>query len=186
MADLTYIALLRGINVGGHKLIKMDQLRKSFEALGWDDVRTYVQSGNVVFQAPKQSPEMLSKKIEEKILRGFGFSVPVVIRSSEEIGRTIKANPFLKEKGIDVASLAVAFLAQTPEKAALNALEALALTMKPDQFRYSGKEIYLYLPNGFGKSKLANGLERVLSVATTARNWNTVNKLYEMSIGASQ
>jgi uncharacterized protein (DUF1697 family) len=186
MADLTYIALLRGINVGGHKLIKMDQLRKSFEALGWDDVRTYVQSGNVVFHAPKQPPERLSKKAEEKILRDFGFSVPVVIRSSVEIGKTIQANPFLKEKGIEVSRLAVAFLAQTPEKAALNALEALALTTRPDQFRHSGKDVYLYLPNGFGNSKLANGLERVLSVATTARNWNTVNKLYAMSVGASQ
>jgi uncharacterized protein (DUF1697 family) len=180
MGKLTYISLLRGINVSGQKIIKMDQLRKSFEALGFESVKTYVQSGNAIFKAPKQSPEVLSRKLQEKILRDVSFSVTVIVKSSEEIKHAIKNNPFLKEKGIDTSKLHVTFLSQAPEKAALKALEAL--TSKADQFRYSGKEIYLYCPNGYGGTKLSNNtLERALSVNATTRNWNTVNKLYEMS-----
>ena len=177
----TYIALLRGINVSGHKIIKMDELRKSFGALGLGDVETYVQSGNVVFKAPKQSSEMLSKKMREKIARDFGFSVSVIIRSSEEVRGAIKNNPFLKQRGIDSSKLHVTFLSKAPEKDSLKALEAL--TARPDQFRYSGREVYLYCPDGYGRTKLSNNaLERVLAVTATTRNWNTVNKLYEMSL----
>src|SRR5712692_5402783 len=176
----TYIALLRGINVSGHKIIKMDELRKSFGALGLGDVQTYVQSGNVVFKAPKQSSEILSSQIREKIARDFGFSVPVIIRSSGEVRRAIENNPFLKQRGIDSSKLHVTFLSKAPEKDRLKALEAL--TAKPDQFRYSGAEVYLYCPDGYGRTKLSNNvLERVLAVNATTRNWNTVNKLYEMS-----
>ena len=176
----TYIALLRGINVSGHKIIKMDELRKSFGALGLGDVQTYVQSGNVVFKAPKQSSERLSKKIREKIARDFGFSVSVIIRSSEEVRRAIENNPFLKQRAIDSSKLHVTFLSKAPEKAGLRVLEKL--TAKPDQFRYSGTEVYLYCPDGYGRTKLSNNaLERVLAVTATTRNWNTVNKLYEMS-----
>src|SRR5216684_5897193 len=112
----TYIALLRGINVSGHKIIKMDELRKSFGALGLSDVQTYVQSGNVVFKAPKQSLEILSKKIREKIVRDFGFSVSIIIRSSEEVRRAIENNPFLKQRGIDSSKLHVTFLSKAPER----------------------------------------------------------------------
>jgi uncharacterized protein (DUF1697 family) len=94
----TYVALLRGINVGGHKLIKMDQLRKAFEGLGFADVATYVQSGNVVFKAPQKASDDLSKKIEEMLLRRFIMSVPVIVRTAEEIDEVLKNNPFLKEK----------------------------------------------------------------------------------------
>jgi uncharacterized protein (DUF1697 family) len=177
----TYVSLLRGINVSGHKIIKMEQLRKSFEALSLGDVQTYVQSGNVVFRAPKQSSETLSNKIREKIARDFGFSVPVIIRSSEEVRRAIEDNPFLKQRGIDSSKLHVTFLSKAPEKDRLKALEAL--TAKPDQFRYSGTEVYLYCPDGYGRTKLSNNaLERVLGVTATTRNWNTVNTLYEMSL----
>src|SRR5271169_2140546 len=96
-----YISMLRGINVGGHKLIKMDKLRESFEALGFKQVKTYIQSGNVVFSAGKLSPLKLSKRIEERILTDFGFSVSVISRSSDEMARTIERNPFLKESDID-------------------------------------------------------------------------------------
>jgi uncharacterized protein (DUF1697 family) len=181
MRTQTYVCLLRGINVSGHKIIKMEQLRKSFGALGLGDVQTYVQSGNVVFKTPKQSSETLSNKIREKIARDFGFSVSVIIKSSEEVRRAIKNNPFLKQRGIDSSKLHVTFLSKAPEKDRLKALEAL--TAKPDQFRYSGTEVYLYCPGGYGRTKLSNNaLERVLAVNATTRNWNTVNKLYEMSL----
>ena len=123
----------------------------------------------------------MSNKIREKIARDFGFSVPVIIRSSEEVRRAIENNPFLKQRGIDSSRLHVTFLSKAPEKDSLKALEAL--TARPDQFRYSGREVYLYCPDGYGRTKLSNNaLEKVLGVTATTRNWNTVNKLYEMSL----
>jgi uncharacterized protein (DUF1697 family) len=178
----TYVALLRGINVGGHKIVKMDQLRNAFEALGFEDVTTYVQSGNVVFNASTKPSENLSKKIEEKVLREFDISVSVIVKTSEEVSEVIRNNPFLQEKGIDPSKLHVTFLSRAPEKAALKMLDPIAAT--PDQFRSSGKEIYLYCPNGYGVTRLSNNaLERVLSVRATTRNWKTVNRLHEMTLG---
>ncbi len=180
MTKSTYMALLRGINVGGRKIIKMDQLRESFEAMGLEDVKTYVQSGNAIFKAAKKSEETLSREIQDRILRDFGFSVSVIVVSSEEINRAIKGNPFVRKKGVDTSKLHVTFLSQAPERSAVKALEALPA--KPDEFRHSGKTIYLHCPNGYGTTKLSNNtLERVLSVRATTRNWRTVNKLYEMS-----
>jgi uncharacterized protein (DUF1697 family) len=176
----TYIALLRGINVGGHKIIKMEQLRKEFEGLGFLNVATYVQSGNVVFGAPKETADDLPSKIEEMLLRRFNMSVPVIVRTAEEVDDVLRNNPFLKERGIDVGKLHVTFLSLTPQKAAMKGLDAIAAG--PDRFHCRGQEIYLHCPNGFGGTKLSiNALEGVLAVGATTRNWNTVNKLYEMA-----
>jgi uncharacterized protein (DUF1697 family) len=174
-----YISMLRGINVGGHKRIKMDQLRKSFEALGFEQVKTYIQSGNVVFKTGKTSPAALSKKIEEKILKDFGFPASVISRTADEVARTITENPFLKQRGIDPARLHVMFLSEPPAPAALKQLARL--TVAPDQCDCSAKEIYFYLPNGVSKSVLWNNpVDRILAVVTTTRNWNTVNSLHQM------
>ena len=179
-APSTHIALLRGINVGGHKIIKMDQLRKAFEGLGFEDVATYVQSGNVVFKSLKTSAGDLSRKIEEMLLRRFSMSVPVIVRTAEEVGDVLRNNPFLEERGIDVSRLHVTFLSLTPQKAAVKGLDAI--TAGADRFYCCGQEIYLYCPNGFGGTKLSiNVFEKVLAVGATTRNWNTVNKLYEMA-----
>ncbi len=176
-----YISMLRGINVAGHKQVKMAALQVAFESLGFSQVRTHIQSGNVVFKAAKSAPPDLSRKIEGKILDEFGFDVPVITRTSEEMGEVIRGNPFLKEKGIDLSKLHVTFLSGVPAPAALKALASLAA--KPDQFRACGREIYLYCPNGYGNTKLSNNaLEKVLSLSATTRNWNTVNKLYAMSL----
>ncbi len=180
MANVTYIALLRGINVGGHKLIRMEQLRKSIEALGMGNVRTYVQSGNVVFQAPKQPATALQQKLEQKIARDFGHAPSVIVRTAAEIAAVLGKNPFSRRTGIDLARLHVTFLSDAPSKTALKAL--LARDVKPDEFQCVGKEIYLYLPNGFAKTKLNISLfEKLLSVRATTRNWNTVNRLSEMA-----
>lgn len=182
---LTYVALLRGINLGGHKIVKMDRLRKTFEELGFEDVKTYIQSGNVVFKASAQAPENLAKRIEEKVLRQFGFAVPVVVKTSDEIGDVIRNNPLVKEKGIDLSKLHVTFLSGAPEKSALKVLEAIAAG--PDQFRGSGAAIYLHCPNGYHETKLGNNvLEKMLKVGATTRNWKTVNQLYVMSLAGSK
>jgi uncharacterized protein (DUF1697 family) len=174
-----YIAMLRGINVGGHKRIKMDQLRKSFEALGFERVKTYIQSGNVVFKTGKSSTSTLSKRIEERILKDFGFSRSVISRTADEMETTIANNPFLKERGIDPEKLHVMFLSETPSPGALKKLADL--TAAPDQARCFDREIYFYLPNGASKSVLMKSpVDRILAVVTTTRNWRTVNSLHQM------
>lgn len=182
-SSLTYIALLRGINLGGHKIVRMEQLRKAFADLGFEDVKTYIQSGNVVFRSSRQSCESLAKRIEEKVLRQFGFPVPVVVKTADEIGKVIKNNPLLKEKGIDLSKLHVTFLSCAPEKISFKTLDTIATA--PDQFRCSSQAIYLHLrcPNGYHETKLGNNvLGKMLKVGTTTRNWKTVNQLYEMSL----
>jgi uncharacterized protein (DUF1697 family) len=178
---MIYVSMLRGINVGGNKLIKMEKLRQSFEALGFEQVKTFIQSGNVVFKAKAPSPAKLSKTIQDRILVDFGFSVPVVSRTADELRKTIERNPFLKERGIDAEKLHLMFLSDAPRAQALDKLKQL--TIAPDRFECSGteNEIYLYLPNGVAESKLMKApLDRLLSVVTTTRNWKTANSLHQM------
>jgi uncharacterized protein (DUF1697 family) len=171
--------MLRGINVGGHKRIKMDQLRKSFEALGLEQVQTYIQSGNVVFKAGKTAPAALSAKIEKRILNDFGFSVSVISRTADEMALTIENNPFLKQRGIDAEKLHVMFLSEAPASPALKKLAMV--TAPPDQFRSADREIYFYLPNGVSQSVLFKSpVDRILAVITTTRNWRTVSTLHQM------
>jgi uncharacterized protein (DUF1697 family) len=174
-----YISLLRGINVGGHKRIKMELLRTSFEKLGFEQVQTYIQSGNVIFKSAKLSPSKLSKRIEETMLSDFGFPVSVVTRTVGEMAETVGNNPFLKERDIDLEKLHVMFLSDAPAAAALK--KVAELVAAPDQSRCLGKAIYLYLPNGAAGSNLMKSpLDRLLSVVTTTRNWRTVNAIHQM------
>jgi uncharacterized protein (DUF1697 family) len=174
-----YVCMLRGINIGPHKRIKMGQLRKSFEALGFDQVKTYIQSGNAVFKTGKSSSAGLSKKIRKKILQDFGFPVSVVTRTADEMYKTVANNPFLKESAIDPQKLHVMFLSEQSTPAALKELDAV--TVAPDQCRCSSEQIYFYLPNGVSKSVLWNSpVDRILAVITTTRNWKTVTQLAQM------
>lgn len=176
-----YIAMLRGINVGGNKRIKMDDLRKSFEGLGFESVRTYIQSGNLVFNAGKTSTAALGKKIEATIVSEFGFPASVIVRTGAELGRIIAANPFLAQPGIDHDKLHVTFLSDIPATPALKKLAEF--TVAPDQSQCVGKEIFLYLPNGFSASSLWKvPWEKALAVVTTTRNWRTVNALHQMCL----
>lgn len=178
----TYVALLRGINVGGHKIIKMELLRKAFEGMGFADVATYVQSGNVIFKGLTKETADLPERIEKMLLRRFETAVPVIVRSAEELGEVARNNPFLKEPGIDVSKLHVSFLSGVPEKKAVKGLDAIVADA--DWFCCGGREIFLYCPNGIGGTKLSiNAFEKILSVRATTRNWNTVNRLSEMARG---
>jgi uncharacterized protein (DUF1697 family) len=174
-----YVAMLRGINVGGHKKIKMEDLRRSFEALGFKQVKTFIQSGNVVFKPGKLSPPNLTRKIEDKIASDFGHSVSVITRTSDEMSKAIDNNPFLRERGVDSTKVHVTFLSESPDPSALKHVEALI--RQPDRLKCLGKEIYLYLPNGMSQSSLwTTPWERMLGVITTTRNWKTVNSLNQM------
>lgn len=176
-----FIALLRGINIGPHKRMKMEKLRAGCEGIGFEGVKTYIQSGNVVFKAPKLSPAGLSKKIGECIVKDFGFSCEVILRSREEMKAVIEGNPIVKsEEEIDPAKLHVVFLADKPPPPETKKLEELILA--PDRVRTSGREIYFYFPNGVSGSSLwKHPLDKVITVPGTMRNWNTVNNLYQMA-----
>jgi uncharacterized protein (DUF1697 family) len=175
-----YIAMLRGINVSGHKIVKMECLRASFDAMGFSDVKTYVQSGNVIFQAVDNSATHLIEVIERKISTDFGFSVPVLVRSAKEMEKVVERNPFISDSAIDPSKLHVTFLSDAAPKKAIEQLEPLIT--KPEQFRIIGREIYLYCPNGYSNTKLSNAaIEKKLSLGATTRNWKTVNTLLAMA-----
>jgi uncharacterized protein (DUF1697 family) len=176
----TYIAMLRGINVLGRKIVKMDRLRSSLESLGFRHVTTYVASGNVIFQAAKQSPDRLAAKISEKIRREFGFSVSIVLKTPQELEKIVNNNPFPKNKQIDVSKLHVTFLSERPATNAQKALESIAAGS--DRFHCAALAVYLYCPDGYGRTKLGNNtLEKKLSVGATTRNWKTVTTLLKMA-----
>jgi uncharacterized protein (DUF1697 family) len=176
----TYIAMLRGINVGGHGKVPMEKLRSICEKLNYSEVRTFIQSGNVVFEAAKSKPENLSQKIRGAILAEFGFEPAVITRTPEELAMAIANNPFVKQSKVEPAKVHIAFLSDLPKPEAVKKLEGLATPDERVQPR--GREIYLYYRNGMGQAKLTGAvIERVLGIAATARNWNTVTKLYEMA-----
>ena len=176
----TYIAMLRGVNVSGHKPLSMERLRAALAPLGFTSVKTYLQSGNVVFEAAKGSPLALAAKIHEIINREFGYKVPVVIRTAAEVARIIADNPFTKDLHIDPLKLHVTFLSDPSPKTALAVLQSLA--DGPERLHVSGREIYLYCPNGYGRTRLSNtAIEKKLTLAATTRNWKSVNALMQMS-----
>jgi uncharacterized protein (DUF1697 family) len=175
-----YISLLRGINLGAHKRMKMEKLRGSCAGLGFEQVATYIQSGNLIFKAAKLSADVVSKKIEKQIECDFGFHADVITRSAEELKKIIASNPLLKEPGTDASKLHVVFLPGAPSPEAVKKLESVILA--PDRVRVTGREIYFYFPNGVSGSSLwKHNLDRVLGISGTMRNWNTVNKLVEMA-----
>ncbi|MGO9127491.1 MAG: DUF1697 domain-containing protein [Terriglobales bacterium] len=179
----TYISMLRGINVLGHKRVEMSRLREMCEGMGFEQVRTYIQSGNVVFKTGKSTPSGLSRRIEERMMSEFGFSAMVLTRTAKELGRAIQGNPFVKEGGKDGSKVFVGFLARAPKADAVEKLQARAA--KTEQVHCCGREIYVYYVDGMGRARLLTHgvLERVLAVSTTMRNWNTVSKLYQMAMG---
>jgi uncharacterized protein (DUF1697 family) len=175
------IALLRGINVGGGKKVPMAQLRELFEQLGHDAVRTYVQSGNVVFTAadPDATPAQLAAPIEQAIEEQFGFPVAVTIRTRDELAAVIDADPFAGVAD-HPSRYHVLFLAQEGDPRRLEEVDAAAF--EPERFALRGRELYLWTPEGIGRSKLAQQLsERRLGVAATARNWRTVTTLLALA-----
>jgi uncharacterized protein (DUF1697 family) len=158
----------------------MEDLRKCFAGLGFTNVKTYVQSGNIVFEAGNHSVASLADKIGKRIFRDFGFSVSVLVKTSEELERIVRDNPLLKETNIDPSKLHVTFLSAPAPEISENTLQPLAVAR--ERFRISRSEIYLYCPNGYGKTKLSNNaIERKLGLAATTRNWRSVNALLALA-----
>jgi len=174
----TYVALLRGVNVGGN-ILKMERLRELCAGLGAKNVRTYVQSGNVVFEAAGNAGKW-EQSLERKLAGESRLPVSVMVRTAAEIAKVAAGNPFLKEKGIDTTRLAVTFLKEEASREGLAALGAKDIGR--ERFHCVGREFYLHCPDGFANAKLYL-MDRVLGQKTTTRNWNTVNKLQEMCAG---
>ena len=175
----TYVAMIRGINLGGRKRVAMGDLEALFTALGHADVTTYIQSGNVVFDSPATDGSELAAAIEERIARDLGHQVTAVIRTRDEMAEVVAGNPFTA-RGADPAALHVTFLAAEPDREAVGRLEVP--DRGDDEFEVAGREVYLYCPQGYGRTKLDNAFwERRLKVPATTRNWRTVDKLVELA-----
>jgi len=175
-----FVALLRGINVSGQKQIKMSDLKTLSEDLGFTKVQAYIQSGNVIFSAKEKSSKRLEDKTSSAIKSKFGFDVPVIVVTPEEIEYVIQNNPFIKKKK-DLEKLYVTFLSENLPAENIKKLNAVDYFQ--EEYIIDGRYIYLFVPNGYGKAKLNNNLfENKFKVFGTTRNWKTVNKLFELSI----
>jgi len=177
---MRYIALLRGINVSGQKKIKMIDLKNLFEALGFKNVKTYIQSGNVIFDYDHIDIEKLANKIKKEISETFGFFVNTIIRTDEEFRKIINNNPFVKDSNVEIDNLYVTFMLDIPDSSLVELLDEKK--EENEKLSVISREIYLYCPNGYGRTKLNNVMiERKLKTVATTRNWKTINNLFQMS-----
>ncbi|MBA2476644.1 MAG: DUF1697 domain-containing protein [Actinobacteria bacterium] len=173
------IALLRGINVGGHKKVQMARLRELMERLGYRDVRTYVQSGNVVFTGPDRPTAEVADELEGQLAATFGFDVSVVVRSRDELADVVRANP-LREVATEPSRHLVLFLAGPVDPERIAGLGAD--DFEPEAFHVRGREVFLWAPGGVRDSRVAKALcEQRLGVTATARNWRTVERLLALA-----
>lgn len=174
-----HLALLRGINVSGHNMIKMDALKKMLENMGFQNVETYIQSGNVFVDSDEENAASVGFKIKQEIFREFGHDVPVVVITKNDLELCFKNNPYLKEKDCDTKKLYVAFISKELSPLALNDLKIS--NFKPDEAAIDASRIYIKYAVGAGKTKLDQKyIEKKLNATATIRNWNTVTKLLEM------
>jgi len=174
---MQFVALLRGINVGGNNPLPMANLRAMFEDARCEHVRSYIQSGNIVFEATEATATSVPKKVQSAIAKEFGFDVPVIVRSDSEWRAIMQQNPFLRAPHIDPRTLHVAILSRAP-------VEGFVLDRDrcpPDKIEIAAREAYLHLPNGVARTKFTNAyLDRAFGVVSTVRNWRTVSELAKM------
>ncbi|HOY39199.1 MAG: DUF1697 domain-containing protein [Bacteroidales bacterium] len=177
----TYISLLRGINVNGKNRITMDALRKSYGNLGFGSVRTYVQSGNVVFTANDAQAEELAQKITQQIKKDFGVDVPVIVLTIDQLQHIVDSNPFLEHGDTNENSLYITFLSSYPHNIDIPTIEAKKL--RNEEVFFAGNAVYLYCHDGYGNTKLTTGFfETKLNLHATTRNWKTTNTLLQMAL----
>ena len=172
--------MLRGVNLGPHNRIKMDDLRALNESLKLENPRSYVQSGNVIFRTKEKNGPQLAKKIQDAIQKKFGCCPEVILRTPDEMRKAIAANPFPERTKVEPAKVLVTFLAAQPPREAEANLEKLKRF--PEELHLNGRELYIYFPNGAGRSKLPwSAVDRLLKVTGTARNWNSVQAMLEIA-----
>ena len=175
----THLALLRGINVSGHKMIKMEALKKALETVGFQNVVTYIQSGNVFVDTEEENPTKVGFLIKQEISKSFGFDVPVIVIGKEDLQACMERNAFLNEVSLDLKKLYVSFISsELPQ----NMITQLNLNfIKPDELQLDGRRIYIKYDTSPAKTRLDNNwIEKKMNVTSTIRNWNTVNTLLKM------
>ena len=171
------IAILRGINVGGKRKILMTDLKSICEELGLKDVITYIQSGNLIFNSDKKNAE-LENDLEKAIANRFGFDVPVIVRTQNELEKAIGNNPFYGKEA-DIGQLHLTFLKEKPNNDCIE--KVLTFNYEPDKFKIKDKDVFIFCTGTYHKSKLTNNFfEKQLKVGATTRNWKTVLKLSEL------
>ena len=174
----TYISILRGINVGGHRKVKMEELKTLYEGLQLQNVSTYIQSGNVIFRSSVNNCKDLSDLISKALTERFGFPVSVIVKNIVEFKDIYENNPFLKQN-IDIQKLYTIFLSDDPDQYMIN---KIAKKSEEDIFVLYKSTIYLFCSNGYGKTKLTNTFfENNLKVVATTRGWTTVAKIYQIA-----
>jgi uncharacterized protein (DUF1697 family) len=174
------ISMLRGVNLGSHNRIKMDALRALYASLKFEDPRTYVQSGNVIFRTKEKSSAQLAKRIQTAVQKKFGCNPEVILRTTDDLRKVIAASPFADRPQLEPGKILVTFLTAEPPR------EAPATLAKfkdyPEEVHLNGRELYIYFPNGAGRSKLPwSSVEKLLKVTGTARNWNSVTNMLKMA-----
>ncbi len=167
--------------MAGHNLIRMTELADMYIGMGFKDVSTYIQSGNVIFSHDEsESSSALSADIEKAILKTFNLSISVMTRKSTELSQLFTINPYLTEEDFDPSKMAVIFLHTTPHNPQI--LKVANVDFPPDKFKVMGDEIFIYCPNGFGRTKLYTGFfEKKMNVIGTARNWKTITTLLNLA-----
>src|ERR1700690_163331 len=179
--DVSFAAMLRGINVGGKNKLPMADLVAMFGDAGCTDVQSYIQSGNVTFRATLARAAQAASQVEADIEKRFGYAIPIVLRTGDELLEVRGNNPFLRD-GAAADRVHVMFLADTPDPARVASLDAHRSA--PDAFVVRGRDVYLHLPNGVAKTRLTNQyFDSSLKTTSTVRNWNTLLKLVEMTGG---
>lgn len=170
------ISMLRGVNLGGQKILKMDALRALYESLKFEDVATFIQSGNVVFRTKERDLKKIARRIGDGIEKGFGFRPEVVLRTAEEMRGVIVRNPFAGRKDVAPSKLLVWFLGSAVDAEARTKLDAVK--RQQEELHLHERELYIYFPDGQGRSRLSlPAVDRALKVLGTGRNWNSVMKL---------
>jgi uncharacterized protein (DUF1697 family) len=175
----TFVSLLRGINVGGNNKVPMNELKTLYASLGFKNVVTYIQSGNVVCSADVEDMAQVSRQIEDAFAQKFGFRVNTIVRTKDELEAIIANNPFQNQPEKESKWVLVLFLASRPEKTSLEDLQKAY--SGPEEYYLIGQELYIYYPEGMGRSKFTLPLiEKKLKTSGTGRNWNTVLQLQKM------
>jgi len=176
----TFIALLRGINVSGKNKIKMVELKQLFLDLGFSNITTYIQSGNVIFSSEEINTSKIENLLVTEIKSKFGYSITVLILKKKELETVFKSTPFSNEEDFDFKKICVTFLDKIPTEEGIAKVKTLAA--KDELLIFKNKTAYIYCPNGFGRTKLSNNnIESKLKLSATSRNWNTITKLIELS-----
>jgi uncharacterized protein (DUF1697 family) len=176
----TCISMLRGINISGHKIIKMDALKVLYAELGFTHVQTYIQSGNVVFMHTSADLAELEKIIVDGIRQKFGCEVPVIVKEMEELKQIVASNPFLNDNKKDISKIYLTFLYSVPDMERFSKIgEGQNFE---EEYKLTGNTIYIYCPNGYGNTKLStNFLESKLKLSATSRNWKTILELLKIA-----